>query len=52
MRPRRTSITHRGPAEDGFYRRGPLGMGNRRLSNYPDLPPTIRKPGNRLRPLT
>src|SRR2546428_3188438 len=26
------AITHRGPDEDGFYLRGPLGMGNRRLS--------------------
>ena len=42
MQPCRTAITHRGPDEDGFYLRGPLGMGNHRLSTYPDLPPDGR----------
>ena len=42
VQPCRTAITHRGPDEDGFYLRGPLGMGNHRLSNYPDLPPDGR----------
>ncbi len=32
VRAMNAAITHRGPDEDGFYLRGPLGMGNRRLS--------------------
>src|SRR5262245_47664541 len=32
LRTMNAAITHRGPDEDGFYMRGPLGFANRRLS--------------------